>query len=75
MPRKISEGPADPFDLEYTEFGLRQLERLMDEVGRERRLYRRHLGEARAQRKKALRAWCAYNRHENQNSRTELKLQ
>ncbi|MDC0491277.1 hypothetical protein OAN81_08580 [Paracoccaceae bacterium] len=23
MPRKISEGPADPFDLEYTEFGVR----------------------------------------------------
>ena len=75
MPRKISEGPADPFDLEYTEFGLRQLERLMVEVGRERRLYRRYLGEARAQRKKALKAWCAFNRHENLNSRNELKLQ
>ena len=53
MPRKISEGPADPFDLEYAEFGVRQLERLMVEVGRERRLYRRYLGEARAQRGKA----------------------
>ena len=74
MPRKISEGPADPFDLEYTEFGLRQLERLMVEVGRERRLYRRYLGEARAQRKKALKAWCAFNRHENLNSRNELNL-
>ena len=75
MPRKISEGPADPFDLEYTEFGLRQLERLMVEVGRDRRLYRRYLGEARAQRRKALQAWCAFNRDENQNSRNELKLQ
>ena len=75
MPRKTSEGPADPFDLEYAEFGLRQLERLMVEVGRERRLYRRYLGEARAQRRKALRAWCAFNRDENQNSRNELKLQ
>ena len=75
MPRKISEGPADPFDLEYTEFGLRQLERLMVEVGRERRLYRRYLAESRAQRKKALKAWCAFNRHENQNSRNELNLQ
>jgi len=74
MPRKISEGPADPFDLEYTEFGLRQLERLMVEVGRERRLYRRYLGEARAQRRKALRAWCAFNRGENLNSRNELNL-
>ena len=72
MPRKISEGPADPFDLEYAEFGVRQLERLMVEVGRERRLYSRYLGEARAQRMKALQAWCAFNRDENQNSRNEL---
>ena len=72
MPRKISEGPADPFDLEYTEFGVRQLERLMVEVGRERRLYRRYLGEARAQRRKALRAWCAFNQAANLNSRNEL---
>jgi len=56
MPRKISEGPADPFDLEYTEFGVRQLERFTVEVGRERRLYCRDLDEARAQRKKALKA-------------------
>ena len=27
------------------------------------------------QRKKALRAWCAFNRDENRNSRNELKLQ
>ena len=75
MPRKISEGPADPFDLEYTEFGVRQLERLMLEVGRERRLYRRYLGEARAQRRKALKAWCAFSRDENLNCRNELNLQ
>jgi len=74
MPRKISEGPADPFDLEYAEFGVRQLERLMVEVGRERRLYRRYLGEARAERRKALQAWCAITRDENLNSRNELKL-
>ena len=75
MPRKIAEGPADPFDLEFTKFGVRQLEKSMVEVGRERRLYRRYLGEARAQRKKALSAWCAFNRDENQNSRNELELQ
>lgn len=75
MPRAISEGPADPYDLEYAEFGVRQLERLMVEVGRERRLYRRYLGEARAQRKKALQTWCAFNRDENLNSRNELNLQ
>ena len=65
MPKRMRDGPADPFDLEYTEFGVRQLERLMVEVGRERRLYRRYLGEARAQRRKALKAWCAFNRDEN----------
>ena len=74
MPKRMRDGPADPFDLEYTEFGLRQLERLMVEVGRERRLYRRYLGEARAQRRKALQAWCAFNRAENLNSRNELNL-
>ena len=75
MPRKIAEGPADPFELEFTEFGVRQLEKSMVEVGRERRLYRRYLGEARAQRRKALKDWCAFNRDENLNSRNELKLQ
>ena len=72
---RVADGPADPFDLEYAEFGLRQVEKLLVEVGRERRLYRRYLGEARAQRKKALKAWCAFNRNKNQNSRNELELQ
>ena len=75
LTERVADGPADPFDLEYTEFGLRQVEKLLVEVGRERRLYRRYLGEARAQRKKALRDWCAFNLDENQNSRNELKLQ
>ena len=48
IPRKISERPADTFDMEYAEFGVRQLERLVVKVGRERRLYRRYLCEARA---------------------------
>ena len=75
LPERVADGPADPFDLEYAEFGLRQVEKLLVEVGRERRLYRRYLGEARAQRAKALRAWCSSNREENRNSRNELKLQ
>lgn len=75
LPERVADGPADPFDLEYVEFGLRQVEKLLVEVGRERRLYRRYLGEARAQRKKAFRAWRVFNRDENQNSRNELKLQ
>jgi len=56
------------------EFGLQQVEKLLVEAGRERRLYRRYLGEARAERRKALKAWCAFNRDENQNSRNELNL-
>ena len=74
LPESVADGPVDPFDLEYAEFGLRQVEKLLVEVGRERRLYRRHLGEARAQRRKALQAWCAFNRDENLNSRNELNL-
>ena len=74
LPESVADGPVDPFDLEYAEFGLRQVEKLLVEVGRERRLYRRYLGEARAQRRKALQAWCAFNRHENLNSRNELNL-
>ena len=75
LTKRVADGPTDPFDLEYAEFGLRQVEKLLVEVGCERRLYRRYLGEARAQRAKALRDWCAVNRNENLNSRNELKLQ
>ena len=74
LPESVADGPVDPFDLEYAEFGLRQVEKLLVEVGRERRLYRRYLGEARAQRRKALQAWCAFNRDKNLNSRNELNL-
>ena len=75
LPERVADGPADPFDLEYAEFGLRQVEKLLVEVGRERRLYKRYLGEARAQRAKALRVWCAFNRDENRNSRNERNFQ
>jgi len=75
MPKSYSEGSPDPLELQYVNFAIKQLEVLLGEVGRERRLYRRYLGEARAQRWKALRAWCAFNRHENLNSRNELNLQ
>jgi len=75
MPERVCDGPADPFDVEFIEFGLKQLGKLLVEVGRERRLYRRYLGEARAQRRKAFKAWCAFNRDKNQNSRNELKFQ
>ncbi|MDB4202998.1 hypothetical protein N9767_01310 [Planktomarina temperata] len=75
MPKKIVDGPPDPNALAYANFANKQLEELFAQISRERRLYRRYLGEARAQRRKALRAWCAFNRDENQNSRNELNLQ
>jgi hypothetical protein len=75
MPKKIADGPPDPHALAYANFAIKQLEELFAQIGHERRLYKRYLGQARAQRQKALRAWCAYNRDENLNSRNELKLQ
>ncbi|MDA9324118.1 hypothetical protein N9Q56_00370 [bacterium] len=59
--------------LDYAISALRRMERLSRDVERERRLYRRYLREARAQRRKALRAWCAFNSEEKRNSRNELK--
>ena len=75
MPKKIANGPPDPHALAYANFAIKQLEQLFTQISRERRLYKRYLGEARAQRRKALQAWCAFNRDENQNSRNELNLQ
>ena len=75
MPVRIKDGPADPYDLAYVNFAVKQLEMLVAQISRERRLYIRYLGEARAQRAKALSAWCAFNRSENRISRNELKLQ
>ena len=74
MPKKIADGPSDPHALAYAKFAIKQLEELFVQIGHERRLYKRYLGEARAQRKKALKAWCAFNCHENLNSRNELNL-
>ena len=75
MPVKISDGPADPYDLAYVNFAVKQFEMLVAQISRERRLYTRYLGEARVQRAKAFTAWCAFNQGEKQNSRNELKLQ
>ena len=75
MPQETADGPPDPHALAYANFAIKQLEQLFVQIVRERRLYKRYLGEARAQRRKALQAWCAFNREENQNSRNELNLQ
>jgi hypothetical protein len=75
MPKKIADGPPDPHALAYANFAIKQLEQLFAQISHERRLYKRYLGEARAQREKAFRAWCAFNRDGNRNSRNELILQ
>ena len=74
MPKKIADGPPDPRALAYANFAIKQLEELFAQISHERRLYKRYLGEARAQRRKALKAWCAFNHDENLNSRNELEL-
>ena len=74
MPKKIADGSPDPQALAYANFAIKQLEELFAQTSRERRLYKRYLGEARAQRRKALKTWCAFNHDENRNSRNELKL-
>ena len=35
MPKRVCDGPADPFDVEFIDFGLKQLGKLLVEVGRE----------------------------------------
>ena len=70
-----AEEEADPDDIDELKLGVAMLKFLDVSARREQRLFKRYLGEARAQRKKALKAWCAFNRDENQNSRNELNLQ
>ena len=59
-------------ELEYASDALRRFGRLVHEADRERRLHARYVGEARSERRKALRAWCDYSRGLNPNSRNEL---
>ena len=74
MPKTLSDGPHDPYELAYVTYAVEQLEILYYQTVRERALYQRYLSEARAQREKALRAWCLFNRDETLNSRNELNL-
>ena len=67
--------PPDLATLDYIELMLEQLEQLAAEAVRDRRLQERYLGEARSERRKALRAWCELQIGANQNSRNELKVQ
>ena len=66
---------ADLNDTGELKLGVAVLKIFDNVAHREQRLYRRYLGEARAQRRRAFRDWCAFNRDENQNPRNEPKLQ
>ena len=59
-------------ELEYASDALRRFGQLVNEACRARRLHARYVGEARSERRKALRAWCDYNKVANPNSRNEL---
>ena len=57
---------ADLNDTCELQLGVAVLKLFDKAAHREQRLYLRYLGEARAQRRKALKAWCAFIRDENQ---------
>ena len=71
MPKTLKDGLADPIELEYVRIANQKLEEILNELGRERRLQDRYLGEARAQRKRALKVWRDLCIRENTNSRNE----
>lgn len=60
-------------ELEYASSALRRFEGMANAVAQEHNLYKRYVGEARAQRRKALGAWCDINRPAKPNSRNELR--
>ena len=62
-------------ELEYASSALRRFEGMANAVAHEHNLYKRYVGEARAQRRKVLREWCDVNRSANPNSRNELRRQ
>jgi hypothetical protein len=71
MPKTLKDGLADPIELEYVSIANQKLEEVLDDLGRERRLQDSYLGEARAQRKRALKVWRDLCNRENTNSRNE----
>ena len=46
MPKKIADGPPDSHALAYANVAIKQLEEFFAQISRERRLYKRYLGEA-----------------------------
>jgi hypothetical protein len=72
---KSGGAPPDLATLEYVDVMLEKLVPFAAEAERDRRLHARYLGEARSERRKALRAWCELKTRANQNSRNELRDQ
>jgi len=74
---KVESVPAgevvDENDKQDLELGVAVLKFVDRAARREQRLFQRYLGEARSKRKKALQAWCEFNRLQNIKSRNELK--
>ena len=71
VPKTLKDGLADPIELEYVSIANQIFEKVLDELGRERRLQDRYLGEAWAQRKRALKVLRVLCNPENTNSRNE----
>ena len=57
MPKTLNDGLTDPIELESVRITSQKFEELLDELGCERRMQNRYLGEALAQRKRALMVW------------------
>jgi hypothetical protein len=71
MPKTLKDGLADRIELEYVSIGNQKLEEVLNELGREWRLQDRYLGEAWAQRKRALKVWRNLSDREITNFRNE----
>jgi hypothetical protein len=69
MPKTLKDGLADPIKSEYISIANQKLEEVLNEFVHERRLQDRYLGEARAQRKRALKVSRDLCNRENINSR------
>ena len=72
---KVESLPArevDENDKQELKLGVAVLKFIDRAARREQRLFQRYLGEARSKRKKALLAWCEFNRLQNIKSRNEL---
>ena len=73
---KVESLPAgevvDENDKQELKLGVAVLKFVDRAARREQRLFQRYLSEARSKRKKALQAWCEFNRLQNIKSRNEL---